>query len=142
MASTDVWRGRSRLGLALLYSLAGVLHIAIPNPFLSITPSWVPDPPHVILITGLCEITGAIGLLIPTVRRYAGMGLALYAVTVFPANLEHALDSLGGSGVSPWQWLYHLVRLPLQPVLVWLALFASEAAMWPFADRRGGRSAE
>ncbi|MGI2034178.1 DoxX family protein [Rhizobium panacihumi] len=124
MASAEVWRQRCRLGLFVFYGVAGVLHIAFPSPFLSITPNWVPDAPDVILLTGLCEIAGAIGLLVPRTRRYAGMALAFYAVLVFPANLKHAVDSLTAATVSPWQWAYHVIRLPLQPLLVWLAIFA------------------
>ena len=113
-----------RIGLAILYGITGILHIVMPNPFLQITPAWVPDPRQLILITGMCEGAGAIGLLIPAVRRYAGIELALYAMCVFPANIKHAIDRLGSDAASLWQWTYHCIRLPLQPVLVWLALFA------------------
>lgn len=132
MAGIDAWRRRARYGLCALYGIAGVLHIAIPKPFLSITPSWVPCAPDVILVTGLCEIAGAIGLLSPALRRHAGVALALYAVLVFPANVKHAIDSLSAPAVSPWQWLYHVVRLPMQPLLVWLAVFAGDVVSWPF----------
>lgn len=124
MANAEVWRKRCRLGLFIIYGVAGVLHIALPAPFLSITPHWVPDAPDVIFLTGLCEIAGAIGLLVPKTRRYAGMALALYAVLVFPANLKHAVDSLTAAKVSPLQWAYHIIRLPLQSLLVWLAFLA------------------
>lgn len=71
----------------------------------------------------------------PRLRKAAGIGLAFYAICVFPANIKHAIDSLGAATVSPWQWSYHLIRLPLQPYLVWLALFAGNIVVWPF--RRG-----
>lgn len=111
--------------LACFYGLAGILHITVPQPFLRITPGWVPEPSAVIMLTGVAEIAGAVGLLLPRMRRYGGFGLALYAVCVFPANVKHAMDALGTGGASPWQWLYHGLRLPLQPVLVWLPLFAT-----------------
>ena len=84
MARIDVWRTRCRVLLAVFYGVAGILHIAIPEPFLTITPAWVPQAEAVILLTGLCEIAGAIGLLVPPLRRYAAIGLALYAVCVSP----------------------------------------------------------
>ncbi|NRP18317.1 hypothetical protein LPJGGPFB_01548 [Ensifer adhaerens] len=132
MATTETWRSRSRIVLAVFYAAAGILHIALPTPFLSITPAWVPDAPNVILLTGVCEIAGAIGLLVPAVRRCAGIMLALYAICVFPANIKHALDDLGGMVVSTWQWLYHVPRLALQPFIVWLVLFAGRLLSWPF----------
>lgn len=135
MARTDgrlgLWQRRCRWGLSAFYGFAGILHIFMPKPFLGITPAWVPEPEVVIFLTGLCEITGAVGLLMPRLRKAAGIGLALYAVCVLPANIKHAIDTLGGATVSPWQWLYHLVRLPLQPPLVWLALFVGNLFVWP-----------
>jgi len=134
-ARSERARRLCRIGLATLYGIAGILHIVIPNPFLQIMPPWVPDPRQLIFITGACEVAGAIGLLIPAFRRYAGVGLALYAICVFPANIKHAIDSLGSDGASAWQWTYHSIRLPLQPVLVWLALFAGGRSA-PFDDYR------
>jgi len=133
MATIDVWQRRCRYGLSAFYGAAGSLHIVIPRPFLGITPTWVPDPKVVILLTGLLEIAGAIGLVVPQLRNTAAIGLALYAVCVFPANINHAIDGLGAATVSPWQWLYHLVRLPLQPPLVWVALFSGKVVAWPFS---------
>jgi uncharacterized membrane protein len=75
-----------------------------------------------IAATGICEIAGAIGLLVPSTRRIAGIMLALYAVCVFPANIKHAIDDLSsGSGLPIW---YHAPRLLLQPLIRWWALWA------------------
>ncbi|SIR14828.1 Uncharacterized membrane protein [Rhizobium sp. RU20A] len=126
-------RGHWRNGLAIFYALAGLLHLAIPGPFLGITPAWVPYPETVILITGVCELAGAAGLLVPALRAPAGIGLALYAVCVYPANIKHAIDGLSAGDASLWLWLYHVIRLPLQPVLVWLALYAGRVISWPFS---------
>ncbi|WP_430442353.1 DoxX family protein [Shinella sp.] len=131
-----LWQRRCRWGLSAFYGFAGVLHIVMPKPFLGITPAWVPEPKAVIFLTGLCEIVGAVALLVPRLRKAAGIGLALYAFCVYPANIKHAIDSLGAATASPWQWLYHLVRLPLQPPLVWAALFAGSVIVWPFRQAK------
>ena len=85
-------RDVGRVALAAIYGVAGVFHLATPEPFLLITPAWVPFPHAVILGTGLCELAGAVGLLTRSLRAAAGFGLALYAICVFPANIKHALD--------------------------------------------------
>ncbi len=103
-----------------------------PGVFLEITPDWVPYPRDVVVGTGGCEIAGAIGLLIGRVRWAAGVGLALYAVCVFPANIRHAIYGLPPGEVQ-LGWWYHGPRLALQPVLVWWALFAGEVMSWPFS---------
>ncbi|MDM9627740.1 DoxX family protein [Rhizobium sp. S152] len=135
MKLIEIHRRRVRAGLAVLYLVAGVAHLVLPNQFLKITPGWVPDASMVILLTGICELAGAVGLLWPSTRHYAGIGIALYAACVFPVNIKHAIDSLGGPSPSALQWAYHLTRLPLQPMVVWLALFAGEVISWPFLRR-------
>jgi uncharacterized membrane protein len=123
-----------RLLLAAAFAVAGVLHVFVPAPFLGITPAWVPFAPTVILLTGWCEIAGAIALFVPRLRWWAGVLLAVYAVCVYPANVKHAADYLahGTGGLTLW---YHIPRLAFQPVIVWWALFAGRVIDWPFAAR-------
>lgn len=125
-------RGRrvGRVVLALFYGTAGVIHLAKPGPFASITPAWVPHPEVVVALTGAAELLGAVGLLQPVsppLRRAAGWGLALYALCVWPANYHHMqLDmakSDEGLGLG-----YHIPRLLAQPLIIWWALWASGAA--------------
>lgn len=125
-------RAIARTMLSAIYLAAGVLHLAAPGPFVSITPPWVPFPEQVVALTGLAELAGAFGLMVPRLRRAAGIGLALYAVCVFPANIQHAMDSLGRPEALSGLW-YHVPRLLLQPVIVWWALWAGEVIDWPFA---------
>lgn len=115
--------------LALLYALAGVVHLRAPQAFMAIMPTWVPNPEAVVWFTGVAELAGAVGLLqpwFPALRRAAGWGLALYAVCVFPANIVHFIRDMArpdlGLGLG-----YHVPRMLLQPVLVWLALWVSGA---------------
>jgi uncharacterized membrane protein len=121
--------------LALAYLIAGIAHLRSPAGFVAITPSWVPHPAEVILLTGLAELAGAAGLMIPPLRRAAGIGLALYALCVWPANINHALNDipLGGMHLG---WWYHGPRLVLQPVIIWWALWASGVTDWPFPKKR------
>jgi uncharacterized membrane protein len=126
-----------RIGLTLFYGVAGVLHLAWPAPFLTITPGWVPYPGQVIALTGACELLGALGLWHRRTERWAALGLALYAVCVYPANIKHAIDGLTAADASWLAWLYHVPRLALQPVLVWLPLRAAGIMRWPFGGTRG-----
>jgi uncharacterized membrane protein len=126
---------RTRLLLRLLlvaaFLTAGYFHIAAPAPFVRIIPAWVPHPYGTVIFTGLCEFLGAAGLLIPRLRRFAGVMLALYSVCVFPANVQHAI--LFAEHGTRWTgWLYHGPRLLFQPVIVWWCLFAGTVIDWPF----------
>jgi uncharacterized membrane protein len=105
-----------------------------PDAFLPTVPDWVPMPREVVLFTGACEIVGAFELLTRSLRWWAGVMLALYAVCVFPANIKHAIDSVRLPQL-PTSWWYHAPRLALQPVLVWWALFCGQVVGWPFSRR-------
>ncbi|CAN7233280.1 DoxX family protein [Bosea sp. LjRoot90] len=117
--------------LAAFYLAAGLLHLRSPAAFLPIVPDWVPVPHSTVIATGIAEILGALGLLVPRLRKAAGIGLALYALCVFPANLKHALEGVFLPEL-PSSWWYHGPRLAFQPVLIWAALYASGVTRWPW----------
>jgi uncharacterized membrane protein len=125
--------------LAIFYLGAGIMHIRSPGGFLAITPDWVPFPEQVVFLTGVAEIIGAIGLLIPLninskTRFWAGIGLAVYAVCVWPANINHAVNDIAINGET-LGWGYHGPRQLLQPVFIWWALIAGGVINWPFRRR-------
>ena len=110
-------------GLGLFYGVAGLLHLVYPQPILAITPDFVPMPELVVALTGIAEILGAAGLQFAAFRRVAGLGLALYALCVWPANWKHAFDALPIAGMQ-LGWWYHAPRLAAQPLLMLAALHA------------------
>lgn len=120
-----------RIALSVLYAIAGVMHLARPHGFEQIVPDWMPYPHQTVLLTGVAELLGAAGLWLAPVRRSAGIGLAAYAVAVYPANIKHAIDHVVIDGVG-LGWAYHVPRLLFQPVLVWAALFAGGVVNWPW----------
>ncbi len=123
--------------LAAFYALAGIIHLILPEPFLTIMPAWVPEPEAVVLWTGIAELLGSIGLIqpfSPALRRAAGWGLAAYALCVWPANINHFIIDMarpdGGLGLA-----YHIPRMIAQPVIIWLALWVGECL--PLRRSRG-----
>jgi len=135
-ATNEPARAAMRWIMAAFYTVAGVAHLVAPDKFLAITPDWVPLAPQVIVATGVCELAGAVGLLIKPLRWWAGVALAAYALCVWPANFKHAIDGIDLPYISS-SWLYHGPRLALQPVIIWWALYCSDVIDWPW--RRVGR---
>ena len=124
--------------LALLYAIAGLLHIVAPHPFMTIMPGRLPFPDAIVFLTGIAELLGAIALAqgwSMQLRKAGAIGLALYAVCVFPANINHfALDMARpdqGLGLA-----YHVPRMIAQPIVVWWALWVGGVTDWPFRRRR------
>lgn len=140
MYRLETRRMAARSLLGVFYGVAGFFHLAAPGPFLRIMPAWVPAPEAVVAVTGIAELLGAAGLVQPWSRRLrqaAGIGLALYAICVWPANFEHMALDLARPDRG-WGLAYHIPRLLAQPLVIWLALWASEATDWPFARRTRG----
>jgi uncharacterized membrane protein len=130
-------RKLARWLLAGFYLVAAWFHLTAPAPFLKIMPGFVPWPESVVQWTGAAEALGALGLVQPLsapVRRAAGAGLALYALCVFPANINHfAMDMARPD--HGWGLTYHVPRMLAQPVLVWLALWTGGITDWPWRRR-------
>lgn len=119
------WPARMRLGMAVALLLIGSDHLLTPQRYLPMMPDFLPYHLELVLFTGLCELAGAVGLLLPRWRRWAALALALYFVCVFPANIKNALDGLNVEGLPAATWYYWL-RLPMQPLIVLWALYAGE----------------
>ena len=117
------WRFAARVAAALTYVPIGLLHVRRPEIFRPIMPPRIPCPRAVVIATGIAEILGGLGLLWPPTRKAAAVGLALYAVGVYPANVYHAVARKRVPPL-PDSWWYHAPRLAFQPVFVWWALFA------------------
>ena len=133
------WKTAMRWGLAAGLTFTGLDHLVTPDRYLPMMPDFVPMHLEVVLFTGLCELAGAAGLLIPRLRRLAAIMLAVYFVCVFPANIKNALEGLNVAGLPGAAWYYWL-RLPFQPLIIWWALFAGEIIRWPLGRDYGNRA--
>lgn len=111
------------LGLALIF--AGIDHIVTPMRYVPMIDSFLPFPHAIVLVTGLIEIAGAVGLLLSATRRLAGILLAVYFVAVFPANINNAISGIVIEGLPQAAW-YYWVRLLFQPLVIWWALRSAE----------------
>ena len=103
----------SRILLALLFIVAGLNHFRNPAPYLAIMPPRLPFPRELVFVSGVFEILGGIGLLVPRTRKFAAWGLVALLIAVFPANIYSAFHGLklGDTDVPKWiLW----ARMPLQ----------------------------
>lgn len=98
--------------LVAFFLAAGANHFRTPQVYLGMIPPGLPWPDALNYFSGAAEMLGAIGVLVPATRRWAGWGLVALLVAVFPANLYVALEGrMPGTDFSPLTlWL----RLPFQ----------------------------
>ena len=106
-----------RVLTAILFIVAGANHFRSAEFYRRIIPPAFPAPSALVVISGVAEIAGGIGLLIPRLRRAAGWELIALLVTVFPANVYMAIarDRFADLHLPGWAFW---ARLPLQGVFV------------------------
>lgn len=104
--------------LAAFFIIGGAMHFVLPDTYAQVMPAWLGWHAELVAISGLCEIAGGIGVLVPRVRRLAGCGLILLSIAVLPANVQMLLDGLR-DGRPAWQIGMLVLRLPLQAALIW-----------------------
>jgi uncharacterized membrane protein len=83
------WIAATAVGLAAMFVLTGVAHFVPPmrRDLIAIVPPRLPAPGWLVTVTGVLELAGAIGLLLPVTRVAAAVCLLLLMLAMFPANI-------------------------------------------------------
>jgi uncharacterized membrane protein len=125
-----------RWALAAMFLVTASAHFGARRADLvAMVPPRLPQPELLVTLTGLAEIGGALGLLLPRVAPWAATGLALLLLAMFPANVHAARAglSIGGRPVTPLG-----PRAALQVLFLGAVLVAGHARA-PAAGRDGRR---
>src|ERR671917_1145727 len=117
------WRDAGRGALVIMFLFTGISHFtSMKYDFAAMIPAPLPNDLWVIYLSGVLEIAGAVGLLIPQTRRLAGICLVLLLVALFPANVYAALSEipLRGEAATPL-W----IRTPMQLLYIGMVWWTS-----------------
>lgn len=123
VAAFSTWVAAARWALAAMFLFTGVAHFSKAKYSMArMVPKQFGNAMAMVYFTGVCEIAGAIGLLLPKFRNVAGICLMALLVAMFPANAKAAREKLlvAGRPATPL-WL----RLPMQLVFIALAWWVS-----------------
>lgn len=107
--------------IALFFLSGGIAHFVLTDFFVMAMPDYLGYHKELVLISGVFELLGAIGILVPKTRFLAGCGLIALIIAVYPANINMALHPEQYSGI-PALLLY--IRLPLQFLFIWFVWWA------------------
>lgn len=113
-----------RILTAGLFVSVGVLHFVRPGPFVQIVPPYIPAPELMVYISGVFEVLGGIGLLVPKTRRLAGWGLIALVIVVFQANIYMLVEEVYLPGM-PHSKALLWGRMPFQFLflaMIWLSM--------------------
>lgn len=100
----------------LWFFLGGIAHFALTDLEMRIVPPWIPKPRVVVVISGVFELLGAVGILLRSARKLAGYGLILLTILVTPANI-YMLQRPELFHIPLWVLV---LRLPVQLGLIYL----------------------
>jgi uncharacterized membrane protein len=119
------WPVAVRGGLAAMFTLTGVVHfVGMRQRLVEMVPPALPNPELLVTITGVLELAGAVGLLLPRTARWAAGGLTVLLVAMFPANVHAALEG---------------TDTPLLPRTLMQLLFLAATLAVVVSSRRGAR---
>jgi len=113
-----------RAALAVMFFLTASAHWGRRRPdLIRMVPPAFPRPDLLVTITGVLEILGAIGLLLPSTARASSICLILLLVALFPANVRAARQHLTIAGK-------HVPSLPVRSVIQLVFIATLIAAAW------------
>jgi uncharacterized membrane protein len=121
----NAWPASVRAGLAVMLLFTASAHFtSMRHDLASMVPRILPHPMAVIYFTGVCEILGAIGLLLPRTRAAAGAALIVMFLALLPANIRAATTgvTLRGKPATPLA-----IRVAMQFVFIGLTWWAAVA---------------
>lgn len=117
------WRDAARCAMVIMLLFTAASHFtSMKHDFAAMIPAPLPRGLWVVYLTGVLEIAGAIGLLIPRFRKVAAICLVLLLIAMFPANVNAAINGIPLRGEAPTAlWL----RLPMQVLFIWIIWWTS-----------------
>lgn len=118
----DSWPASVAVGLAAMFALTGIAHF-VPKmraSMIAIVPPGLPAPGFLVTLTGVLELLGAVGVLIPSTRVLAAACLGVLLVAMFPANVHAAkLRSNPLSTPLGWRTAEQVLFLATTVIVVW-----------------------
>ena len=124
VSSLESFKKCERIGTGMTFIFTGISHFVAPDTFMKLMPPPIPEPLLMIYVSGFFEILGGIGLIVSRTKRFAGYGLILLLLAVFPANVYVARENVQLGGLMNYSF-YQWFRLPLQFVLIFWVWWTS-----------------
>jgi uncharacterized membrane protein len=128
------WKNLGLVIVFLWFMGGGITHFTNPDFFVSIMPPYLGFHLEIVYISGVFEILGALGILIPRTRQWAGNGLFLLTICVTPANIHMWLHPESFPDMSETALSVRLVVQVLLLACIWFSTRNPPAPSKPAAD--------
>lgn len=115
-------RGAGLVFVFIWFFAGGIAHFVLTETEMRIVPPYIPWAREAVLVSGVFEFLGAIGLLWPRTRRAAAIGLFVLTLAVTPAHFFMLQQPALFASVPYWLLLARLpLQLALLALIAWLA---------------------
>lgn len=109
---------RSRIGLAIFMTGAGIAHFVFPKFYEQLIPAWIGHERAVVAWSGVAEILCGALVAVPRTKRLGAWCSLVLLIVVYPGNIKMALDAGVPHDAESWgAW----IRLPFQFPMWWWA---------------------
>lgn len=112
---------------SLFYIGIGFAHFISPEPFLNIMPPYFPYHLELVYLSGFFEVLLGFLLLFKKYRLFAGYGLVLLLIAVFPANVYLFTSSIARDAYGSITQQQAFIRMLFQPLLIITAYWHATA---------------
>jgi uncharacterized membrane protein len=103
-----------------VYLAAGINHFAMPEFYYPLIPDYMGNKSTLNILSGIAEIGGAIGLMIPATRKWAAFGIVAMLIAFLPTHIYMITDAdklqINGAALPVWAaWIRLLI---IHPILI------------------------
>jgi uncharacterized membrane protein len=122
MAGMSMSRGKlaGLVVVFLWFFVGGIAHFVATETEIKIVPPYIPWPRAAVLISGVFELLGALGLLWRPTRRMAGIGLFMLTIAVTPCHVYMLQRPDLFAAIPLWAlWLRLPIQVALLALIVW-----------------------
>ncbi|MGI4755865.1 MAG: DoxX family protein [Janthinobacterium lividum] len=115
MAKRSIFYTAGLVVQSLFYIAGGINHFWHSRMYTAIMPPHYDHPLALVQVSGIAEILGGVGLMVPATRRLSAWGIVAMLLVYFDVHIYMAQTPDRFAPIPAWA-LY--VRLPLQLVLI------------------------
>lgn len=106
--------------MAVMYIVAGLMHFVAPKSYIKIMPDYVKHKSFLVYLSGVAEIVLGIGLMLRGFKPFAIYGIVIMLLIFLIVHINMLKGEKEAHGIPK---IILILRLPLQFILIWWALY-------------------
>lgn len=123
LIAPSILRSKRQISLWVMiaaYLAAGINHFVMPDFYYPLIPGYLGHKPLLNIVAGIAEIIAAVGLIIPSTRKWAAYGIIVMLIAFLPAHIYMITDAdkVAFDGKTLPVWVAWVRLLVIHPILI------------------------